>query len=222
MRRALTLLGAAVVFASPALAQDAAKVDAKHYKVVAENERVRVLAANVEAGDKGVMHEHPANFVVFVTDAKVRFTLGDGTTTPEATRKAGDVMTGEAVKHQPENLGGAFKAYVIEVKPGAPAPAPVPGAVPAPSGPKMSRTPIVSGPHGEAVRTKVEAGYEEPAGSKHDYDAVVVPMTETGSTLTMDGKTVTMKKGQAYLISRGVAHSVKATAAGESVVIYIK
>ena len=29
-------------------------------------------------------------------------------------------------------------------------------------------------------------------------------------------------KHQAYLISRGVAHSVKATAPGESVVIYIK
>jgi quercetin dioxygenase-like cupin family protein len=31
-----------------------------------------------------------------------------------------------------------------------------------------------------------------------------------------------MKKGEAYLIPRGVAHSVKATAPGESVVVYIK
>src|SRR5262245_43522648 len=104
MRRALFLLAVMAAFASSARAQDAAKVDPKHYTTVAENERVRVLAANVEPGDKGVMHEHPANFVVFVTDAKVRFTLGDGTTTPEASRKAGDVMAGEAVKHKPENL----------------------------------------------------------------------------------------------------------------------
>jgi quercetin dioxygenase-like cupin family protein len=222
MRRALFLLGAAAVFAATASAQDAAKVDTKHYKVVAENERVRVLAASVEASDKGVMHEHPDSFVVFLTDAKVRFGLADGTTSPEVSRTAGDVMVTEATKHKPENLGGAFKAYVIEVKAGAPAPAPVAGAVPAPSGPKMSRTPIVSGPHGEAVRTKVEAGYEEAAGSKHEYDAVVVPMTDGTSTLTLEGKSVAMKKGEAYLISRGVAHSVKATAPGESVVVYIK
>jgi hypothetical protein len=59
---------------------------------------------------------------VFLTDAKVRFGLGDGTTAPKSTRKAGDVTVAEALKHKPENLGGAFKAYVIEVKPGAPAP----------------------------------------------------------------------------------------------------
>jgi quercetin dioxygenase-like cupin family protein len=31
-----------------------------------------------------------------------------------------------------------------------------------------------------------------------------------------------MKKGEAYLISRGASHSVKATASGETVVVYIK
>ena len=221
MRRALILVGVTTAFVAPAFAQDAAKVDSKHYKTVAENERVRVLAADVEAGDKGVMHEHPDNFVVFLTDAKVRFTLGDGTTTPETTRKAGDAMVGAATKHQPENLGAAFKAFVIEVKPGAPAAAAVVGAVPAPSGPKVSRTPLVSGPHGEAVRTKLEAGYEEAAGSKHEYDAVVVPMG-SGASLTLDGKTVAMQKGQAYLIPRGAAHSVKASAPTESVVVFVK
>ena len=221
MRSTLILLGATIVCASPAFAQDAAKVDSKHYKTVAENERVRVLAADVDAGDKGVMHEHPANFVVFLTDAKVRFTLGDGTVTPETPRTAGDAMAAEATKHKPENLGAAFKAFVIEVKPGAPVPEAVAGAVPAPSGPKVSRTTLASGPHGEVVRTKLEAGYEEAAGSKHEYDAVVVPMMGE-ATLTLDGKTVAMKKGQAYLIPRGSAHSVKAAAAAESVVVFVK
>ena len=221
MRRALILLGATVVCASPAFAQDAAKVDPKHYKVVAENERVRVLAADVEAGDKGVMHEHPDNFVVFLTDAKVRFKLGDGTVTPESDRKSGNAMASPATKHQPENLAGAFKAFVVEVKPGAPAPAAVAGAVPAPSGAKVTRTEIAKGPHGEVVRTALEAGYEEAAGSKHEYDAVVMPMGSGGS-LTIEGKTVAMEKGHAYLIPRGAAHSVKATAAAESVVVFVK
>jgi quercetin dioxygenase-like cupin family protein len=212
-----------VAIASPARAQDPVKVDSKTYKTVAENERVRVLSATVEPNHKGVMHDHPDNFVVFMDDGKVRFKLGDGTITPEQAIKAGDVITATAGKHAPENLGGAINVFVVEVKPGAPkAPAAVPGAVPPPSGAGLTRTPIVSSAHGEAVRLKSDAGFEEPAGTTHEYDAVVVPMGGTGASLTMSGKTVVMKKGEAYLIPRGTAHAVKATAPGESIVVYIK
>jgi hypothetical protein len=221
MKQALMVLGVTLAIAAPARAQDPVKVDTKHYKIVAENERVRVLKASVGAGEKSVMHEHPDNFVVFQTDVKVRFVLADGSST-DATGKAGDVIVGAAGKHSPENQGGAVEAVVVEVKPGAKAPAAVAGAVPPVSGAGVTRTPIVSGPHGEAVLLKTESGYQEPAGSKHDYDAVVVPMTDSGAALTMGGKTVTMKKGEAYLISRGAPHSVKATASGETVVVYIK
>jgi beta-alanine degradation protein BauB len=221
MKQGVLVVWVTVALAAPALAQDPAKVDAKHYTLVAENERLRVLKASVGAAEKSVMHEHPDNFVVFLTDAKVRFTLADGTSTERA-QKAGEVLVGAAGKHQPENLGGAMEAFVVEVKPGAPRPAPVAGAVPPPAGAKITRTQIASGPHGEAALLKAQAGYEEPAGSKHDYDAVVVPMVDSGATLAMGGKTVTMKKGQAYLIPRGADHAVKATAAGETVVVYIK
>jgi hypothetical protein len=221
MKHVVLVVGVALAIAAPALAQDPAKVDPKHYTTVAENERLRVLKASVGAAEKSVMHEHPDNFVVFLTDAKARFTLPDGTST-ETTRKAGEVLVGAAGKHQPENLGGAMEAFVVEVKPGAPRPAPVAGAVPAPTGAKITRTPIASSPHGDVALMKAQPGYEEPAGSKHDYDAVVVPMVDAGTTLTMGGKTVTMKKGQAYLIPRGAEHGVKATAAGETVVVYIK
>src|SRR5512143_4183198 len=129
-------------------------------------------------------------------------------------------MVDKAGKHASENLGSApMEAFIVEVKPGAKTPAPVAGAVPPPSGAGTSRTPIVSGPHGEVVLLKTEAGFEEKAGSTHDYDAVVVPMTGAGATLTMDGKTVTMQKGEAYLISRGAPHGVKATAPGSTVVV---
>jgi quercetin dioxygenase-like cupin family protein len=47
-------------------------------------------------------------------------------------------------------------------------------------------------------------------------------MTEPGAMLTIDGKSVTMKKGAAYLIPRGAAHGVKAAAGGETVVVYVK
>jgi len=197
------------------------KVDSKHYTIVAENERVRVLKATYAPGEKSVMHEHPDSFAVFVTDSKARFTLPDGSTTDAAT-KAGDVMVAPAGRHNPENLGGALEVIVIEVKPGAKAPAPVKGAVAAPSGTGV--TPHADR-HGTPRRGRAPqdpGGISEPAGSMHDYDGVVVPMTASGTELTMAGKTVTMKKGEAYLISRGAPHAVKATAAGESVVVYIK
>jgi hypothetical protein len=74
MKQSLLVLGVALAIASSALAQDPVKVDPKHYKIVAENERVRVLKATVEAGDKDAsrrvgrlalsrhqvpLHEHP-------------------------------------------------------------------------------------------------------------------------------------------------------------------
>lgn len=222
MKQALLVFGVALVMASPALAQDPVKVDAKHYKVVAENERVRVLKATYGAGEKSVMHEHPDAFAVYLTDTKVRFHLPDGTSAPDATGKAGDVLVTPAGKHSPENLGAAIEVFVVEVKPGVKTPEPVKGAVPPPSGAGVTRTTIVTGPHGEAVLMKTEAGFSEPAGSTHEYDAVVVPMTGTGADLTMGGKTVTMKKGGAYLISRGAPHAVKSTSGGETVVVYIK
>jgi quercetin dioxygenase-like cupin family protein len=222
MKQTLLVLGAALVMASTARAQDAVKVDPKHYKVLAENERVRVLKATYGAGEKSVMHEHPDVFAVFLTDAKVRFNLPDGTAMPDATPKAGDAQAMPATKHNPENLGAAMEVIVVEAKPNAKVPAPVQGAVPPPSGAGVTRTPIATGAKGEVVRLKTEAGFSEPAGSVHDYDAVVVPMTDSGAELTIGGKTVTMKKGQAYLISRGAPHSVKSTSAGESVVVYIK
>ena len=45
--------------AAPAMAQDPAKVDAKHYKLEFENDQVRVLRITYGPGEKSVMHEHP-------------------------------------------------------------------------------------------------------------------------------------------------------------------
>jgi quercetin dioxygenase-like cupin family protein len=222
MRRALPFFLATAAIASPLRAQDPTKVDPKHYKTVAENERVRVLKVTVGAKEKTPMHEHPDNFVVFLTDAKVRFTLGDGTTTPETPSRAGDALVDKAGKHSGENLGGALQAIVVEVKPRAKAAAAVEGAVPPAGGGNVTRTTIVSGPHGEVVRLTTPAGFEEPAGSKHDYDAVVIPMTEAGVTLDMDGKPVVMKKGEAYLIPRAAPHGVKSKVAADTVVVYVK
>src|ERR1700693_6354464 len=59
-------------------AQDAAKVDPKHYTVVSENDQVRILKVHYGPHEKSVMHSHPATVAVFLTDAKGQFTHPDG------------------------------------------------------------------------------------------------------------------------------------------------
>lgn len=115
MRRVLFFI--AFCIASPtALAQDAVKVDAKHYKVLLENDQVRVLRIKYNPKEKSVMHEHPANVVVFLSGSQTKFTLADGSTT-EASPKPGEVGFGEAVKHLPENIGNTpVDAVLVELK----------------------------------------------------------------------------------------------------------
>ena len=117
MRKVL-LLSALLVFAlAPlALAQDAVKVDAKHYKVVLENNNVRVLRAHYGPHEKSVMHSHPATVAVFLADGKVRFTYPDGKS-EEASAKAGDAQYRDAVTHLPENMSDkASDVVVVELK----------------------------------------------------------------------------------------------------------
>ena len=119
MKRVILSVVAVVALAGAAAmlwAQDAAKVDTKHYTVVLENDQVRVLKVRYGPGEKSTMHAHPNSVAVFLTDAKGRFTFPDGKT-EETTGKAGDVLWNEATVHLPENTGDkAFEVVVVELK----------------------------------------------------------------------------------------------------------
>jgi mannose-6-phosphate isomerase-like protein (cupin superfamily) len=113
----LTLLGViACCYAPLLLAQDPVKVDAKHYTVLSENARVRILKVHYGAHEKSVMHSHPATVVVFLNDAKGKFTFPDGKT-QEFSAKAGDAQYNAATTHLPENTGDQpLDVIVIELK----------------------------------------------------------------------------------------------------------
>jgi quercetin dioxygenase-like cupin family protein len=112
----LVLGGAGLLAGGAANAQDPVKVDAKHYKVEFENDSVRVLRITYPAHEKSVMHHHPANVAVFLTDGKARFTLPDGKT-QDAPVKAGSAQWSEAGEHLPENVGDKpFELILVELK----------------------------------------------------------------------------------------------------------
>ena len=118
MRVRLALSGVAVCLClAPILsAQDAAKVDPKHYTVVSENDQVRILKVHYGAHEKSVMHSHPATVAVFLTDAKGQFSYPDGKKDSFA-RKAGEAQYSAATTHLPENTGDSgMDLIVVELK----------------------------------------------------------------------------------------------------------
>jgi hypothetical protein len=63
-----------------ALAQDPVKTDGDKYKVILENDRVRVIEYRDKPGDKTSLHQHP-DFVMHVVDPFMRrLTFEDGRT----------------------------------------------------------------------------------------------------------------------------------------------
>jgi len=97
-------------------AQDAAKVDSKHYTVMSENEKVRILKVHYGPHEKSVMHSHPNAVAVFLTDSKVRFAYPDGKTEDMST-KAGDARYTPSMVHLPENLGdNGMDLILVELK----------------------------------------------------------------------------------------------------------
>jgi len=114
-----------------AYAQDPVKVDPKHYKVVFENDKVRILDIKYGSKEKSVMHEHPASVVIFLTDGQTKFTMPDGKT-EISTGKAGQSQAMAAGKHMPENVSDKpLEVIQVEFK-GKTAPPPPPPAKKAP------------------------------------------------------------------------------------------
>ena len=107
---------ASLLAAAAARAQDPVKVDPNHYKVVFENDAVRVLRIHYGPGEKSVMHHHPQSVAVFLHDQTAKFTFPDGKT-EVITVKGGDANVSPAGGHLPENIGDApIDLVLVELK----------------------------------------------------------------------------------------------------------
>jgi len=102
--------------AGVASAQDPAVVNAKTVHVKLENDRVRVLEANLEPGEKEQVHSHPAYVTYVIAGGTVRNHFADGKTA-EAELKAGDVLYRDPVTHWAENIGTTpIHLILVELK----------------------------------------------------------------------------------------------------------
>ena len=115
MSKGLLVLGT-LLLASSAFAQDATKVEPKHYHVAFENEHVRVVDMHYGPHEKSGMHDHPAGVAVYITAGHFRFTDENGKII-EADAKAGEARWFPAFKHRVENLSDKpFDGVYIEIK----------------------------------------------------------------------------------------------------------
>jgi quercetin dioxygenase-like cupin family protein len=202
----LSLVSLVLAWSGMALAQDPVKVDSEHYKVVLENETARVLKIDYAPGAKSPMHQHPDAIVVPLAATKVRFTMPDGKSEDRDMASESALYT-PAGLHSPANIGtGRIDAILVEFKAKAPGKAVVPTTRAG-----MAMKLLAEGPYGMAFRNTAEATFQEPAGSKHDYDQVVIALGPSKMSLSIDGKPAktTWERGDVQFIGRGVPHEAK-------------
>src|SRR6266513_1566021 len=110
--RSLIIFEITVAFIAVAYAQDPAVVNSKTIKVRFENDRVRVLEANLPPGVKEAVHSHPAYVIYVVEGGRYRNYASDGKVT-EGEFKTGDVIFREPVTHSAENIGDKPMHFIL-------------------------------------------------------------------------------------------------------------
>ena len=204
----LSALSVVMISSAAAFAQDPVKVAATHYTVVLDNPSVRVLKANVAPGGKTAMHSHPDSVVIPLGAAKVRFTLADGKS-EDSDLPSESAMYTPAHTHSGENIGTTrVDVLIVEFK------APAAGTATVPSArDNMAIKMLAEGPRAVVYRATADPSFTEPAGSKHEFDQIVIALGPATMSLAIDGKPAktTWKRGDVQFIGRGVAHESKNT-----------
>jgi len=96
-------------------ALDPTRTDPDKYKVIFENDRVRVLEYRDKPGAKTKAHQHPNSVLLMLSDFQRRLTVGSDVR--EATVKAGQALWLPAQVHIGENIGTTDSHVVfVELK----------------------------------------------------------------------------------------------------------
>ena len=206
--KALFVFSLVLSWSGSVLAQDPVKVDPTHYKVILENASVRVLKIDYAPGSKSVMHQHPDAIAVPLTASKIQFSMADGKSETQELPVDGALYT-PAGTHLPANIGSTrVDVILVEFKGAAPGKATIPT-----SRDGLTMKPLAEGPRATATRTTVGPKFTEPAGTKHDYDQVIIALQPGQVSLSIDGKPAktTWARGDVQFIGRGTGHETNNT-----------
>ena len=109
----IILLPLLAVLSTTAHAQDPVKTSPQYYKVLLENDQVRVIEYHLKPGEKEPMHSHPAGVVYVLSGGKLKFSYPDGKTEEKAAA-TGETIWRDPITHAVENVG-TTEAHAIAV-----------------------------------------------------------------------------------------------------------
>lgn len=96
---------------------DPTEASPNNYRLLLENEHVRVLEMRLRAGERDSEHSHDDETVYFISGSKVKIHLPTGGSS-DVELPDGHVMWHEAWTHSVENVGPTdISAIIVESKP---------------------------------------------------------------------------------------------------------
>jgi quercetin dioxygenase-like cupin family protein len=111
--KTIILMSILAVLSRTTQAQDPVKLSPQYYKVLLENDQVRIVEYRLKAGEKEPMHSHSAGVVYVLSGAKLKFSYPDGRTEEKAAA-TGEAIWWEPTTHAVENIGDT-EAHAIAV-----------------------------------------------------------------------------------------------------------
>jgi beta-alanine degradation protein BauB len=95
---------------------DAVKVAPDSYKVILENDAVRVLEVRIKQAAKAEMHSHPRSVAICLNDQRLKFTFPNGKT-EKADLERGQTVWLDGITHAVQNVGTEdVSSVVVELK----------------------------------------------------------------------------------------------------------
>src|SRR5437870_9624797 len=111
--KTIILISLLAILCTTVHAQDPVKTSPQYYKVLLENNQVRVLEYRLKAAEKEPMHSHSAGVVYVLSGAKLKFSYPDGRT-EERAAASGETVWRSPTTHAVENIGDT-EAHAIAI-----------------------------------------------------------------------------------------------------------
>ena len=117
MKLLIRLIVGSCLLAGMARAQDVMSAAAQHYRVLVDNEHVRVVECTLKPGEKDAWHTHAAGWFYVTKGGKMKVTYADGKTVIQEGTTGESQWSPAEAPHTSENIGTSEIGFIlVEVK----------------------------------------------------------------------------------------------------------
>jgi quercetin dioxygenase-like cupin family protein len=175
----IALLGAALMLscrtpsAQRVTAIDPVAVSPDRFKVLLENEHIRVVEYSLQPGERDKPHTHPPKVSYVVNGGSVRIHLDDGTSFPSDEKQGTATWMNALPRHFAENVGGTpVRIVLFEIRRSDAEPAP-PAEDPVQVNPSSIRT-LLENDSVRVMEAVLPPGYRETMHTHPPYAMYIV------------------------------------------------